>query len=438
MDLRKIETEAKGFSSSLVSLESENSGLISGEQFGGLQAEVFRQDFIPSFAENGEPVIQHEWVNDFRLVSGSIISKVRCGFCVFGEDPSAPLIILHPALTGSARAYSTGKPGQGDGWWKHCIGPDKFLDTRKFRIICVAPLGGNGGSSSAEEVKDFASELTFADGIRLLVMVLKKYGAESIYAVVGGSIGGGQALEWLFQDEIPIKYIVDISGSYCRNGKVSEFFKIQSDIIWGKGRNIPELTLRLADNIIDVAGMTPGFDLAYEIVSQKLSALGRHASINDCLRVARQVGFLRFVSPGFFQQKLEQYFAESNSEEHVRQRLESWFEHQGDIFVKRFSAQALALLCAMDARSNSKSAEEVSTRILKTGTSLIGFSVDGDVLFRSELQKNFYQQVAEGLPEEVRGKVSLDIVQDRIHGHDHFLTEKFLQSTARLSGKLYG
>ena len=195
------------------------------------------------------------------------------------------------------------------------------------------------------------------------------FGVKRLHAVVGGSVGGGQALEWLFQDSIEVERIFDISGSYFRNGKVSEFFSIQSELLWGEGKNIASIIERTEKNVRDLNGETEGFDLALGFVLQSLRSLEKDYSPADALKVARQFGFLRFVTPKFFQARWEKYLQTESSREAAKAKLQSWLQHQGDIFPERFSADALAQLCAMDARSKNKPPADIASRLLKCKTS---------------------------------------------------------------------
>ena len=169
----------------------------------------------PRFDSNDEPIVQTFEVDDLELVSGEILPSARVGYCVFGDQADAPVVLLHPALTGSPKAYVPGKRSQGDGWWSGCVGPGKFLDTQRFRVVCMDHLGGNGASTGAEEIPDDL-HIGFADTIRLAVRFLKAHDVDRLYAVVGGSIGGGQALAWLFQDTIAVDRIFDVCWPVAR------------------------------------------------------------------------------------------------------------------------------------------------------------------------------------------------------------------------------
>ena len=267
--------------------------------------------FQPQSDEDGNPKIQHAVIANFKLASGRELPEARLGYCVFGRDPSNPLVILHPALTGTPKAYTPGRPTQGDGWWSQCVGPKKFIDTDQLTVVCVDHLGGNGDSTGAVELGELRKEISFADSITLINAVLLSKGISHLHAVIGGSIGGGQVLEWLFQDDVKIERLLDVSGNCSRAGVAPQFFAIQADLLDHDGHNVPELVSRLHHNTTDLRGKTTGFDIVFDHVIVQMEQLAEEYTKVQALRVARQIGFLRFVTPLFYQKKYDEDYRRS-------------------------------------------------------------------------------------------------------------------------------
>lgn len=388
--------------------------------------------FIPQYDDSGNPVVQYAYVDNFELQSGEVIEKARLGYCVFTENPENPIIILHPALTGSPKAWTAGKQSQGDGWWTHCIGPDKFLDTKHFTIVCVDHFGGNGDSSSAKELELHKKSIEFADGSLLVAEVLKNKGIGQIFAAIGGSIGGGQVIGWLFQDKVKVDRLLDISGSASQNLIAEEFFQIQAELLWGDGENIDEIITRLKENTGSLLGDCPSFDYLFEYLLSKLEKLKTTFSKQQALVITRELGFLRFLTPSFFEHKWQQFSKKNPSLEYCKRELAAWIDHQGDIFPARFSLEALAELCYMNANSQRKTPKEIAERLDETNTKIFGFSVHGDVLFDAEQNKYFYQRIKSNLPDEKQDLIQIITVEDELYGHDHFLTERFIETTKLL------
>ena len=95
-------------------------------------------------------------------------------------------------------------PAKSEGWWDNLIGPGRPLDTRKFFIIGVNNLGGCHGSTGPGTInpadgKPFGSEfpiVTVPDWVRTQVQLADHFGIESFAAILGGSLGGMQAMQW--------------------------------------------------------------------------------------------------------------------------------------------------------------------------------------------------------------------------------------------------
>lgn len=393
--------------------------------------------FRPKNDQAGDPVVQHHVVQELTLASGRKLRDVRLGYCVFGEGEDQPVVVLHPALTGTPKAFTHGRPTQGDGWWSRCVGSKKLLDTDRLTVVCVDHLGGAGASTGADELGEAVDEVTFEDTVSLASQMLGEKGLERLHAVVGGSIGGGQALCWLFQDQVKIERLVDISGNYGRSGRAVEFFQIQADLLECGGKGIGSIKERLIANTVDLRGRTRAFDALFDYVFGQLEALAQSYSRSEALAVVRKIGFFRFVTPYFFQQKWDDDYRTWTDEALALAGTHSWIDHQGERFVHRFSASALSALCRMEARATSHEPKAVAERVRATGCELVGFSVSGDMLFDADAQFRFYQAVREELAAEERGRVDIYFAYDEVNGHDHFLTPRFLEHVPRLAKHLY-
>lgn len=393
--------------------------------------------FQPEWDEHGTPLIQHHTVPNFRLTSGSVLDNARLGYCVYGDDASLPQILLHPALTGSPRALAEGKPTQGDGWWSRCVGPGRLLDTNQFQVVCVDHLGGNGASTAATELGPLRHQLVFRDTIMLITELLQSRDVTSLHAVVGGSIGGGQALEWLFQDDIKIERLVDICGNCSRTGPAQEFFALQADLLDDDGSGVLAIRERLVANFVDLRDKTPAFDYVYQRVLSGFDRLATSYDRVSALQLVRQIGFLRFVTPLFFQKKWDATFSRSSDTRLADSGLDGWIDHQALSFSKRFSPDALSTLCRMEANAQLRTASDVADRLAEVRCHLIGFAVHGDVLFDPERQFLYYKSIRSALDDENRDLVDILFAYDEINGHDHFLSNKFLDYTPSLAKHLH-
>ena len=150
-----------------------------------------------------------------RLESGGSIGPVDVEYETYGELSAGrdnAVLIAH-ALSGDAHAagwdrraaedgrlWRAGRPG----WWDDMIGPGKPLDTRKFFVICSNVLGSCYGTTGPGAVNPATGRpyalsfpmVTVGDWVQLQARLIDHLGVERLHGVVGGSLGGQQALEW--------------------------------------------------------------------------------------------------------------------------------------------------------------------------------------------------------------------------------------------------
>jgi homoserine O-acetyltransferase len=137
------------------------------------------------------------------LDSGQALEQVTIAYETYGElaaDKSNAILIPH-ALTGDQHLASphpiTGKPG----WWDRMVGSGKPIDTDRFHVICANVIGGcmgsTGPASEGPDGRPWAMRfpvITIRDMVRAQVALLSRLGIERLHGVVGGSMGGMQAL----------------------------------------------------------------------------------------------------------------------------------------------------------------------------------------------------------------------------------------------------
>ena len=137
------------------------------------------------------------------LDGGGELAQATLAYETYGElnaDRSNAILLCH-ALTGDQYVASqhplTGKPG----WWERMVGPQLPIDTSRYHVICAnvigSCMGSTGPASAAQDGKPYAMRfpvITIRDMVRALVGLLDTLQIEKLHAVVGGSMGGMQAL----------------------------------------------------------------------------------------------------------------------------------------------------------------------------------------------------------------------------------------------------
>jgi homoserine O-acetyltransferase len=141
-----------------------------------------------------------------RLDSGATLSPLEIAYKTYGRlnaEKSNAVLVCH-ALTGDQHLASThpvtGKPG----WWDRVVGPGKPLDPARYFIICTNVVGGCMGSTGPASINPATGQpyalsfpvITIGDMVRAQAMLIEAMGIDTLFAVVGGSMGGMQALQW--------------------------------------------------------------------------------------------------------------------------------------------------------------------------------------------------------------------------------------------------
>jgi homoserine O-acetyltransferase/O-succinyltransferase len=151
----------------------------------------------------------------FKLEAGGTLAPIDVEYETYGRLSPArdnAILIVH-ALSGDAhvagwdreaealgRRWRTRKPG----WWDEMVGPGLPLDTERYFIVCSNVLGSCYGTTGPSDIDPATGKpyglrfplVTVSDWVRVQALLLDYLGLERVYAVIGGSLGGQQALEW--------------------------------------------------------------------------------------------------------------------------------------------------------------------------------------------------------------------------------------------------
>jgi homoserine O-acetyltransferase len=268
---------------------------------------------------------------DLPLDSGQALSGARIAYETYGEldaDRSNVVLICH-ALTGDQYVASahpmTGKPG----WWERMVGPDKPIDTNRFCVLCAnvigSCMGSTGPASEAADGNPYGMRfpvITIRDMVRGLVGLLDGLGIDRVHTVVGGSMGGMQALSlaanWPHRTE-RVLVIASTARHSAQNIAFHEVGRqaIMADPAWAQGDYYP--TGSAPDNGLAVARMAA--HITYLSEEGLTAKFGRRLQDRD----AKSFGF-----DADFQ-------------------VESYLRYQGSGFTQRFDANSyLYITRAMD------------------------------------------------------------------------------------------
>ena len=168
----------------------------------------------PQVAQFDEPL---------TLVSGKTLASYELIYETYGElnaDKSNAILICH-ALSGHHHAAGFHEGDKRPGWWDACIGPGKVIDTNKFFILSVNNLGGCHGSTgptttNPETGQPYGSDFPMVrvrDWVESQARLADRLGIDKFAAVIGGSLGGMQAMRWSIQFPERLHYSVIIASA---------------------------------------------------------------------------------------------------------------------------------------------------------------------------------------------------------------------------------
>ena len=268
---------------------------------------------------------------DFALACGAVLPELTIAYETYGKlnaNGTNAILICH-ALTLDQYVASahprTGKPG----WWTRLIGPGKPVDPEHWFVICANVLGGCMGSTGPTSIdprdgQPFAMRfpvITISDMVAAQARLLDHLGVDTLAAVIGGSMGGMQALTWAVHHPARVKKVVAIATAARHSAQNIAFHEvgrqaIMADPKWQGGQYAPDAPP--ADGLA-VARMAAHITyLSEEGLTEKF---GRRLQNRDAVSFGFDADF----------------------------QVESYLRHQGLSFVERFDANSyLYITRAMD------------------------------------------------------------------------------------------
>jgi len=342
-----------------------------------------------------------EQAKPLRLACGKTLGPIDVAYETYGKpDESADnVILICHALSGNAHvAGYNSVEDKKPGWWDSMVGPGKGIDTNKYFVICSNFLGGCGGTTGPSSVNpethkpyglDFPI-ITISDMVRVQKLLLDKLGIKKLLAVIGGSIGGMQVLQWT------IEYPQFIRAAIA--AATTTHLGAQSIAFDAVGRNAILADTNFADG---------------RYHNRKLPDSG--------LSIARMIGHITYLSEAGMREKFgrnlrgaDDYSYDFNSEFAV----ETYLEYQGQSFVERFDANSyLYITKAADYFDLAKDYGSLVNAFAKTECRFLVMSFTSDWLFTPAQSKAMVDALAAAGKDVSYCNISSP------YGHDAFLLE---------------
>src|SRR5512137_2090819 len=305
------------------------------------------------------------------LEMGGQLAEVNVTYETYGELNAArdnAVLVCH-ALSGDSHVARHDEQDD-PGWWDVVVGPGKTIDTDRFFVICPNLLGGcrgttGPGSTNPATGKPYGRNfpiITVADMVEVQRRLLDHLGIPQLLAVVGGSLGGHQALTWGARHPDRVRGVVALATSARLTSQALAF-----DVV---GRNA---ILR-----------DPHFHSGQYYDRPQRPAVG--------LALARMIGHITYLSPEAMTEKFEADRLKPRDvaiEFEKRFSVGSYLGYQGSKFVERFDANSyLTLSVAMDLFDLGSTPEELNAAFRDTRARWLVASFSSDWLFPPEQSRD--------------------------------------------------
>jgi homoserine O-acetyltransferase/O-succinyltransferase len=379
----------------------------------------------------GDPVGRRQFVSiaadrPFSLEGGGQLRDITLAYETWGtlDATASNAILICHAWTGDSHVLGSMASGHAtSGWWEGMVGSGAPIDTDRYFVVCVNVLGGCQGSTGPSSLDPATGTpygsrfpvVTIRDMVRTQALLSDRIGVRKWLSVIGGSMGGMQALEWGITFPDRVRSIVPIAT--CAQATAMQ-------IAWGAvGRRAVRLDPRWRGG--DYYDAEPG-DGPYE-----------------GLAVARMLAQVTFRSDDVFTDRFGRQLADriegdSGFELWQRFEVERYLDHHGEKLVRRFDANSYVVLSkAMDLQDVGRGRGGLESAMARIRVPTLVIGIWSDILYPSYQQRQI-KEVLSG-----QGKPAEYVEIDSPHGHDSFLididqvggaTQRFLDRVEKENG----
>lgn len=313
------------------------------------------------------------------------------------EEKSNAILICH-ALSGNhhAAGYHSDEDSK-PGWWDTCIGPGKPIDTNLFFVVSLNNLGGCHGSTGPLSTNPTTGEIwgaqfptvVVSDWVRSQILLADQLGITTFAAIIGGSLGGMQAMQWAIDYPQRVNAVVMIAAAAKLSAQNIAFNEIARQAITA-----------------DADFLNGGYSQ-----NNKTPAKG--------LGLARMIGHVTYLSDDGMREKFGRALksGDIDSGADVEFQVESYLRHQGQAFSQRFDANTYLLMTrALDYFDPARDFEDDLVKCLEQVCAkflIISFTSD----WRFSTARSC--EIVDALI-AARKNVASAIIESE-HGHDSFL-----------------
>ncbi len=336
------------------------------------------------------------------LTSGAKLGPITLAYETYGRlnaTRSNAILVLH-ALSGDAHVAGRHTPeDRKPGWWDEMVGPGKALDTNRYFVLCANVIGGCKGSTGPNSINPATGKpyglrfpvVTIQDMVAAQVKLVDHFGIDQLYAVIGGSMGGMQALQWAVAYPDRVRHCIPLATTHRLTAQGIAFNAvgrqaIMSDPGWAGG------------DYYGGPGPTRG------------------------LAVARMVGHVTYLSEEAMRLKFHRKLRPDQESYHYafenEFQVETYLEYHGKGFVGRFDANSyLYITKAMDYFDLGADWGGLGNALARADARFLIVSVSSDWLFPTSRSRLLVQHL------QAAGKDVTFVELQSPYGHDAFLLE---------------
>ncbi|MBE7630033.1 bifunctional aspartate kinase/homoserine dehydrogenase I [Tenacibaculum piscium] len=305
-------------------------------------------------------------ITNFTTENGLFFDEIPLSYEVFGKKiGTAPMVLINHALTGNSNVANSK-----NGWWKDLIGKNKAINTANYTVLCFNIPGNGYDGFLIENYKDFIAR----DIAKLFLKGLEKLKITQLFALIGGSLGGGIAWEMVVLNPVITQKFIPIATDWKATDWLIANCQIQEQFL--------------------VNSKNPVHD-------------------------ARMHAMLCYRTPKSFKER----FHRSKKENSEIFNVESWLLHHSEKLQERYQLASYKLMNQLlktidvTKNSNENSNENKVAVLEKIQADIHIIGVDSDLFFTAEENRETQKELA-----LVHDNVTYNEINS-VHGHDAFLIE---------------
>jgi len=369
-------------------------------------------------ARDGLAVSQKRFINVGTLVleSGIEIPDITVAYQTYGTFTGKNAVLIEHALTGDSHVAGVQSETSQVGWWDDLVGPGKAVDTNKWFVVCANVLGGCQGTTGPAspnpiDGRSWGSRwprITVRDQVAVELMLTTALGIDSYAAILGGSMGGMRALEWLVSHPARVGSALLLATSAQASAdqvgtQSVQIAAITNDPMWLRG-----------DYYLDSDGRGPQNGLA---IARQMA----HLTYRTERELASRFGLSSQGSENPYGDRVYGRHADAG-----RFAVQSYLEHHGDKLVARFDAGSyVSLTDVLNTHDIARGRGSVAEVLGQIQAPVVVGGIDSDRLYPISQQA----QLAEFIPTAER----LEVIHSEF-GHDGFLIE--IEQVGRLVARV--